>query len=152
MFFFAARGMGAMIYTFPKNVLRHCPVGSCMCIYTGESPHYIFILVSRAFAGYLRQIVRLSGFAQFQYSRKRLLPDEASAGVLVCSHTRLGEYSFIRRRVQRITVCRINRAVDTAAIRQLSDNSQLLCNDSQRSRDSSWKQREIPWRTVLIQI
>lgn len=44
------------------------------------------------------------------------------------SPTRRREYSFIRRRVRCITAREINRVVDTAAIRQLSDNSRR-CND-----------------------
>lgn len=63
-----------MIYFFGNAAVRRgvCFVRTPLCVYASvrEGTHYIFILVSRVFAGYLRQIVRLSGFAVPIFSKE----------------------------------------------------------------------------------
>lgn len=67
-----------------------CARSVCMCTRAYKSPHYIFIPVSRVFAGYLRQIVRLSGFAVPIFLK------EALGKTSACSLVDVTENSFVR--------------------------------------------------------
>lgn len=131
-------------YTFPKISLSDivCLVCACVaCVH--ESLHYIFISVNRAFAGYLRQIVRLSGFAVPIFLKRG-----CSGKILLDSATRRKIVLYDIVYTECITACKINHIIDIAVICQLNDNSRFIT-----TRSRSWNKEEfhVPQRIVLVQ-
>lgn len=124
-------------------------VGCRVCAHA--SPHYIFIPVSRAFAGYLRQIVRLSGFAVPIFSKEVLSPRLRLARSLARSldHRRETENSLARctlhYRLQNKSRNRYRR------LRELCDSNSRRCNDAKLTAE----QRRIyvpPGKLLPVQV
>lgn len=103
---------GRMIYFSENIIVRHRLLGlRVYCVCTRESLHYIFISVSRAFAGYLRQIVRLSGFAVPIFLKRG-----CSGEILLDSATRRKIVLYDIVYTECITACKINHIIDIAVI------------------------------------